>query len=157
MDDPLGVGRGKALGDLAGDLGRPLGRERPRPEPLRQVLSLQELGHRVGDSLVRPRIVNRENVRMVQGRDGMRLRVEALEAFAVVDRRVRQHFQRHLAPQPGVPRAVDVSHAAVPERRDDLVRTDLFALGERHLREEYASRRPERGRPVLPSPKEMPG
>ena len=45
-----------------------------------------------------------------------------------------QHLDRHLAPEPRVPRAVDLSHASRSDRSQNLVRAQTESGRERHLR-----------------------
>ena len=66
---------------------------------------------------------------MVERRDGVGLPVEAREAVGVVGGRVGQHLQGDLAAEPVVARAVDLSHAALAERRQDLVGAELLSGG----------------------------
>src|SRR6266704_2016535 len=44
-----------------------------------------------------------------------------------------QNFQRDIAPQAGIARAIHLTHSARAERRLDFVRTKLGARGEGHL------------------------
>ena len=45
--------------------------------------------------------------------------------------RLRQHLDRHLAPEPRVPRPVHLAHPARAERREDLVGAEASPGGER--------------------------
>src|SRR5262249_6735792 len=80
VDDALPVRRGEALGDLTRDLDGLFGMERAAAQPLGERLALQELRDGIGDRTVGSRVVDRQNRRMVERRDGARLAVEAMEA-----------------------------------------------------------------------------
>ena len=62
---------------------------------------------------------------MVEGARGLRLLLEAAQAIGVRRHRLRQHLHRDLAAEPRVPRAVDLAHAAGPQRPADLVRAEM--------------------------------
>ena len=78
--------------------------------------------------------MNRDDVRMVERGDGPGLALEALAAFGIECRRVRQHLERDEPVEPRVPRFVDLAHTPAAERGDDLVRPETHACGERHSR-----------------------
>ena len=69
---------------------------------------------------------------MVERRDRARLAVEPMEAVGVVRRRVGEQLQGDLAPQARVAGAVDLAHAALSERSEDLVGAELFSGGQGH-------------------------
>ena len=85
VDDAAGVRGREAVGDLGGDLDRLLGRERAASRSRSASDSpCEELRHGPGDARNVARVVDREDVRMVEGGDGPRLAVEAREAVGVV-------------------------------------------------------------------------
>lgn len=121
MDDPFAVGRVERGRDLGAEAQRLLERQPPLPEPVRQRLAVDELHDEVLGVAFAPHVVQDADVRVRQLRDRPRL---PLEALAGLGRRgpVRgQHLDGHLARQPSVPRAVNLSHAPRAERRKDLV------------------------------------
>ena len=73
-----------------------------------------------------------DDVRVVQGGDGLRFALESLAALGVGGRDVRQNLERHLALQPRIARAIDFAHAAGAEQRHDLVGTEPCSRAERH-------------------------
>ena len=121
MDDPAGVRGGEPVRDLTGDLGRALWCDRTGAQTVGEVLSLEELGDGVRDPAVFARVVDREDVRMVESRHGPRLPLEASQGLGVVCPGLGQDLQRDLAPQPDVARPVHLSHSTFAERSDDLV------------------------------------
>jgi hypothetical protein len=79
-----------------------------------------------------PDVVDGENIRMVErsGRTGFLL--EAMETFRIGGERRWQDFDRHVAPEARVARAVDFAHAAASKRGDDLISAETNAGRERH-------------------------
>src|SRR5947208_2434534 len=67
------------------------------------------------------RVVNHENVGMIERRYGARFLFETLKAIAVSGELGGQDFDRHVAPQPRVAGAKDFTHSTGAERRQDLV------------------------------------
>ena len=55
--------------------------------------------------------IDRDDVRMIQRRDGPRFTPESIDANRVAREIRRQQLQRHLAPERGVERAIDLAHA----------------------------------------------
>jgi hypothetical protein len=86
-------------------------------------------------ALVGADVVDSKEVRGVDGSGRPRLLLEAAQAIGVGHRRPRQHLDRHLAPQPGVPRPVHLAHAPGPEQAADLVRPEARPRGLGHERE----------------------
>jgi hypothetical protein len=65
-------------------------------------------------------------VRVIQRRDGPRLLLETGTMAAL------QLFDGDNAVQSGIAGLVDLTHAALADRRDDLVGPELFPYSERH-------------------------
>src|SRR5262245_65501878 len=57
----------------------------------------------------------------------MRFLLEAAQPVGVMGERSGQNFDRHLAPQPLIARAIDDAHPATPEQRQDFVRSDTLS------------------------------
>src|SRR5215471_8652171 len=70
---------------------------------------------------------------MVERRQHFGLAPKARHAPGVLGVRLRQHFHRHVAFQPSVSGAVDLTHAAGAQGREDLVGTQFVTHGERHI------------------------
>ena len=122
MDDPLLVRRREALGDLQGVLDRLLLRQWPSRDDLRERLPLEQLRDHVGLAARLDELVDRQKVRVVEhpGRDGLVL--EASEALWIANDRLGKDLDRDVAADAAVVGAVDLSHAANAEPRDDFVR-----------------------------------
>ena len=122
VNDPGRVGPGEPIRDPGSDLERLSRGDRSRGDQLAQGRSLDQFhGHvRLG---VRPTdLVDRDDVRVIQGRSGTRLPLEAVQALRVRRNLGRQHLQGDLAPEPRVPRPVHLSHPACANLAQDFVR-----------------------------------
>jgi hypothetical protein len=140
VDDAPGVRGGEPVGDLTGDLRGALGRQGAGPQPVREDFPFEELRHGVGHAPVVPRVVDREDVRVVQGGDRPRLAFEAREALRVVRRGLGEDLQRDLAAEADVSGPVHLTHTPLSEGREDLVRTELISGEKRQAAKGYDSR-----------------
>ena len=61
------------------------------------------------------------DVRVVEGRQQLRLALEAGEPLGILREVGGQHLDGDVAAEPGVARSIHLAHAAGAERRDDLV------------------------------------
>jgi len=73
-------------------------------------------------------VVDRADVGMIELRDRFRFARETLAELRIVGERARQHLDRDRTVEPRIACAIDLSHAAGAERRDDLVRTEPVSL-----------------------------
>jgi hypothetical protein len=134
VNDPLLVRRREATRDLCGEVDRFAHGHRATREPRPQRLPLEQLRHDEGRSLVRPEIVHRHDVRVVQGARRLSFLLEAAQAIAIGRIRGGQDLDRDLAPQAIVPRPVDLPHSAGAERRQDFVGTEARTCRECYRR-----------------------
>jgi hypothetical protein len=91
---------------------------------LAQRLPFDELG---GDEVIQvslPDVVNRQDVRMVQCRNGAPLSLEAPQAIFVCREMRRQQLERDFAAQLRVLCKIDLSHAALAKQADEPVLPD---------------------------------
>jgi hypothetical protein len=79
-------------------------------------------------------IVDGEDVRMVERGGGAGFLLEALEAPRIGRESGGQDFDGDVTPQPGIVRAVDLSHPAGAERGADLIGAEADARREGHVR-----------------------
>jgi len=121
VNNPLLVRRGETQGDLSGDLDRLTLRQGPRGEPLSQRLPVEQLHDGVHLAVGVTKLVDREDVRVREGRDGFRLALETRERGRIGRNGLGEDLDRHLAAQARVPRPVDFPHPA------PLAPTSLFA------------------------------
>ena len=120
-DDAVPVRSGETRRDLRGELERVGDGERPR-ETLAQRFAFEELGDEVRRAVVGADVEDREKVRMIQRAGGAGFLLEAAEACLVAVHRGGQDFNRDVAAEARVARAVDLAHPALAERFEHLVR-----------------------------------
>jgi hypothetical protein len=122
--------------ESAGDLQREVDRlarvERRPGEPRPQGLSLEELRDGVGDVALDAEIVDGEDVRMRQGGDRLGFPLEARARFRVAREMLWQDLDRDVAIQLRVAGAIDLSHPARAQRRQNLVRAEASSGRQRH-------------------------
>ena len=121
----------RASRDLSRD-GQRIGKwHRAARQDCRKVLAIDEFhdeGLAVGTRIAGGRhrldtlhAVNRRNVRVVQGRQCAGFALEPCETLRVADEQVRHDLDRDVAPEPGVARAIHLTHAAGAQHRDDFI------------------------------------
>jgi len=84
--------------------------DRSRTEAAAKRLSFEQLRDDVRRSLVRAEVVDRRDVRVVEDSGRARFLLEALEAIGVLGERRGKDFDRDLAAEAGVLRAVHLAH-----------------------------------------------
>ena len=124
------MGGGEALGDLQRVVQGLLLRDWAGVEPASEGLAFQKLHDGVGDPVVSPEVENRKDVGVGERRDRLRLALEPRQGIGIACDGLGQHLDRHLASEPWVPRAVDLTHPASSERAEDLVGTQVRAARE---------------------------
>jgi hypothetical protein len=67
---------------------------------------------------------------MIERGGGAGFLFEAAEPGGIAAEGSRQHFDRHIAPEPRVASPIDLAHAAGANQRDDLVRPQARSVGE---------------------------
>ncbi len=121
MDDAGFVGGFERLGNLARDGRRLVERKRALGQALCEGGTFHQLQDESRDALLLGDAVDPGNVRMIQGREDVRLALEAGTPIGVARDRVRQNLESHLALQLQVAGAIDLAHPARPERCQNLV------------------------------------
>jgi hypothetical protein len=132
MDDALPVRLVERIGDrdrVAERLGE---RERTLRQPIGQRLAVQMFHHEKVGTCVAADVVNRADVRMVQARERLRLALEARLERGVRGDVIRQHLDRHGAPQARVGGLVHFAHATGAEGRSDFVGAEPCTWRECH-------------------------
>src|ERR1051325_6869705 len=71
------------------------------------------------------RVVDRDDVWMVERSGRSRLPTEPLERIGILQTPVAQQFDGHVTPQPAVAGAIDLTHPAGAERAEHRVGADL--------------------------------
>jgi hypothetical protein len=116
--------RREALGDLDRVVDRLARGKRAARQPRAQGLAFEQLRDDVGSAIVRPEIVDRGDVGVVQAAGGLRLLLEAPQPVRVVGEGGRQDLDRDVALQALVARAIDLPHATGADDSHDLVRSE---------------------------------
>ena len=91
------------------------------PQPLTQRLALEQLGDDVGMALRHAEVVHRQDVGVLERRQRPRLCLEATQTSGLPRGLVGKNLDRHFSAEAAVAGAVDLSHAAGADRRQDLV------------------------------------
>src|SRR5437868_10817909 len=131
MDNPHGVSRGERTTNLNRDLQR-LRQVQSRTNSLPQSLTVNELS---GDETRTPGdadFINREDVRMIQGRGRPGFLNESLQALLIRGQRFRKNLNCDRSVQLQVARQIDFAHPALTNLRADFVATKFCAGGNSH-------------------------
>ena len=126
MDDLSLMGGRQPVGDLRREVQEQLGGPWAR-EHASQALSLHELHHDVWEGPFLPDVVDRDDVGVVEGRRGARLRLEALEGLGPALDPAADDLDRDLAPEARIERAIDLSHTSGAQARANLVASQSAA------------------------------
>jgi uncharacterized membrane protein YidH (DUF202 family) len=126
------VSRGKAPRDLDTVLDRLADWQRAAAQALAQGFALEQFGNDVRRTVVRPNVVNRNNVGMVQARRGARLLLETPLAVRVIAKVRGQNLYRDIAAQTRVPGAVHLAHSSGADLLNHFVWADLRSAGNAH-------------------------
>src|SRR5207302_7838902 len=126
MDDARSINGGQTFPNLNGHGESLLPRQSPALQQFLQGLSLKVLFNDVIDvrairTGLGTNVINGRNIRVVKGRGGLGLTLEASKTFWRGCSRGGQHFDRYLAMQPGVLSKVNFPHAALPNLLQNLV------------------------------------
>ena len=130
MDDAAIVRRLERLGDLASSRDDLVDRQRTGRQALRERRPLDQFEHERGDVAAFLDAVDRADVRVIQRGERSRLLLEPRAAVRVVRDRIGQHLDRDRTSQPGIVRAINLSHPAGAEQALDAERPQLAARRE---------------------------
>ena len=151
MDDPLRVRRGEPMGDLDADFDGGVLGERPLREPLAQRLAFKQLLDEeipAGNLFER---VNDGNIRVANCGQELGLALEPARSFLVLEEFFRKDLDGDGPPEPGVPRAPNLAHAARAEGGNDLVWSKARASFDAHRNFTSADRSASRGKARPPA------
>ena len=112
VDHALFVSGGQGSRDLNRVVQRLLLVDRSRSEPAAERLAFQKLKDGVGDPRLGPEVMNCQDVRMGERRDGPGLAFKTREGLGIGGDGLRQHLDRDIPAEPGVPRPIHLSHSA---------------------------------------------
>ena len=136
VNDAALVPGGKPAGNLDRVFDRPSGCERAAVHLLAQRVPFEQLRDDERDALMNARVMDRDDIRVIQAGGGARLPFEAPLPIRVARERRRQHLDRHLPVQVWIPRPIHLAHRAGAERTENLEPTESISY------------RPARGRPA---------
>jgi uncharacterized protein len=137
MHDPALVRVLHRFGNLLRDAQRFVDGNRTVPDAICKRGPFDQLHHERMSSPGIFESVDRGDVGMIERREHLRLALESRHAFGVARECFGQDFQRHIAPELGIARAVDLAHPAGANRGKNLVWPEAIAGGERHLGLDY--------------------
>jgi hypothetical protein len=130
VDHALGVRGRQSVRELPRVVDRLSKRQRPAREPLAQRLALEQLHHGERHRALAPEVVDREDARVRERRDRLRLALEAGERLGGLREVRREHLYCHVAVELGVARPVHFAHPAGAEGSLDPVRPESIARRE---------------------------
>ena len=113
--------------DLPGNRQRLAGRDRAAREPVGQRFAVNQIHREIMLAGLHAEIVNRDDVRMLESRGGLRFLHEPLELFHRSHRAALQHLQRDDAIQAGLPGPVHHRGRAARNLVDDFIPAELRA------------------------------
>src|SRR6478672_10392509 len=119
MDDAFVVSCLQTKADLCGHVDQ-------SGQRLLEGLSLQQLHGDERLTFVRFDVVNRADVRMVEGRRGLRFPLQTLESDRVANELIWKEFQRNETAQLEILRLVNRRHATAAKHFENAVMADFF-------------------------------
>ena len=132
MHDPLLVGLFEGFRNLTCDGQRLVDTKRAKRDAVGQRRSLDQLQYE-GVHICRVlEAVDRRDVRMVERGEHLRFPLEARHPIAIEGNGSGQDLQRNVASELAVACAIDLTHPARAENRDDVVRPEPGAGREKH-------------------------
>ena len=126
MDDALGMRRIERVGNLNSQVEQEVDRQRLAVDAMLERLPLEKLHREKGAAVVFANVVDRADIRMIEGRSGAGFAPEALQHRQLAADLVRQKLERHKAPQAGVFSLVDHPHPATADFFEHPVVGDSF-------------------------------
>ena len=97
-----------------------------------QAVALDQLHRQESDAVLILDRIERDDIRVVEGRHDARLVFEARQAFGVGGHVRRQHLERDVTTEAPVARTVHLAHPARAEPGDDLVFAESGPRGNEH-------------------------
>jgi len=133
VHDSLGMGGGEGLRDLAANVDDGFPRD-SRGRNLAERSPLDQLHRDEPADVGLADLVYGDDVGMVQAGGGVGFPDEAVDGRAIAGQPLGDELDRHLTTEPRIARAIDLTHSARAERSQDLVRPELLAGGQSHVR-----------------------
>jgi hypothetical protein len=134
MTDAARVRGCEAMCDLMRDLDSlPEDHRRPRGQRVAKRAARQQLAHDEPQTVRGSRVVDSDDVGMIQGRDGARFPLEAFEPLRIGQELRWQNLDRDVAPKSRVAATVDLSPTACAKQAADLVRAESRSERQRQV------------------------
>ena len=127
VDDPAIVRRGQACGDIGSQPDRARRRERRAGEQRAERRAFEQFVDDVRRTIVLARVVNDDDVRMVQRPRGASFLLETTEPIRIGRKRRRENLDGDVAAEAFVLGAIHLAHAAFPERGEHFIATETSA------------------------------
>ena len=124
MPDARGVRLRETLGDLVGDVGEPSRREPAGGQQVAQGRAVHPFHGDERHAGLIANVVDGQDIGMVQCGRGLGFLLEATHAIGIVGETGWEDLDRDLTLEAGIQRAVHLTHAACPERTEDLIRAE---------------------------------
>ena len=124
MHDARGMRLRETVGDLVGDVGEPSRRQPAVGQQVAQGLAFHPFHGDERHAGLMADVMDGQDVGMVQGGSRLGFPLEATQAISIVGETGWEDFDRDPAIEAGIECAVHLTHAACPERTEDLIRTE---------------------------------
>ena len=132
MHEPVLMDVRQRVGDLARDVDGFIDRQRTARQPARDRLPVEVLHDEIVEARVVADVVDAADVRVLEARDRFGLAFEPLAHVGRDRFGAGDDLDGDEPIEARIARAVDLAHAALAERIDDLVRSEPGAAGEHH-------------------------
>ena len=124
MHDARGMRLRETVGDLVGDVGEPSRRQPAGGQQVAQGLAFHPFHGDERHAGLMANVMDGQDIGMVQGGSRLGFLLETTQTISVVGETGWEDFDRDPAIEAGIERAVHLTHAARPERTEDLIRTE---------------------------------
>ena len=121
MNNAFLVRGGQPLGDLQSVFNDPALRQRARVHAIAQRFAFQKLRHQEVHAVLRADVVDRHQVGMIECAEDAGFLLKALQAFAIVGKRLRKDLDGDGAIQASVAGAIHFAHSSCPDCRKDFI------------------------------------
>ncbi len=119
--DPLLVRGGDGVGERDGDVEDAIERPAGSRDELAERFPAHELHRDEPHAAAVLDRVDRDDIGVIDGGDGLRFALEALAEFGFGNGKRRQSFEGDVTPEPGVFSEIDLAHASASKEADDAV------------------------------------
>lgn len=111
----------ESVSDFQGDIEKLVEFERMAGDQMLQSDAIEKFHDNKGFAILLANVINCANVRVIEGRCGMRFALEASKGLRIIGYVVRKKFQRDAAMKAGILGSADHAHAAATEPLDNTI------------------------------------